>query len=96
MENKTNSNKKMLTIATSISMVMLSASALLLSVKSTFADPAPLKLPVFSNAQKMPVSSGCELYPFGMVNGKAYWIEYNATGWAFKISETSGWTNIDK
>ena len=96
MENKMNSSKKMLTIATSISMVMFSASALLFSVHKTFADPAPVKLPTSNLLNRSGISSGIEIYPFGINAGKAYWMEYNNSGWNWKYSEVSTWTNNDK
>ncbi|HWY11131.1 MAG TPA: hypothetical protein VN026_07395 [Bacteroidia bacterium] len=89
MEN--NSNKKMLSLATSVSMILLSASAFILSVNHTFAD-SPVQKTGFNIPQKTGVSSGCEIYPFGVVAGKAYWIEYNSTGWNFKASTISKWT----
>jgi hypothetical protein len=69
MENKIN-GKSMLTIASSISMILLSVSAFILSVNKTFAEPAP-KYPL----TKTMIDSGTEIYPFGVVSGKAYWIE---------------------
>lgn len=91
MENN-NSNKKMLSMATSISMILLSASAFMLSINKTFADPATTKnnFPKSFSSKKM-IDSGTEIYPFGIVSGKAYWIEYNTQGWNFKNSEISQW-----
>jgi hypothetical protein len=95
MENNT-TNKKMLSVATSISMVLLSASAFVLSVNKSFAEPVITK-DNFSqpfNAKKM-INSGTEIYPFGVVNGKAYWLEYNTQGWNFRNSDISAWKDSD-
>lgn len=90
METNINTPKKMLSVATSISMVMISASILLFSVHRTFAEPTPVKIPVI---QKRMGGSNVEIYPFGVNTGKAYWIEYNDKGWNFKSSAISAWTD---
>ncbi|MBI3501068.1 MAG: hypothetical protein HY063_04675 [Bacteroidetes bacterium] len=91
MKNLDALSKKILVSAISLSMILLCASLFVLSLNAI--PQAKASAPIVKSAS--PRLTDVDIWPFGVVNGKAYWIEYNASGWKFKNFSIADWKDTD-
>lgn len=98
MKNLDVVSKRILVSAISVCMILLCASLFLLSLN---ALPEAKATPIVTGANLPLVKSPqdrltqVDIWPFGITGGKAYWIEYNSTGWLFRSSDVTLWKSAD-
>jgi hypothetical protein len=93
MKNLDLISKRILVSAISISMILLCASLFVFSLNTLPQAKANTSLP-FSKPSEDRLTK-VDIWPFGIVGGKGYWIEYNDNGWGFKSSDISLWKSAD-
>ncbi len=93
MKNLDLVSKRIFVSAISVSMILLCASLFVFSlntISQAKANPGlPFSKPTDDRLTKV------DIWPFGIVSGKAYWIEFNEGGWVFRNSEVSTWKSVD-
>ncbi len=77
--------KRFLVICLGLSMVIMSVAFLLRSV-----SPAQASTTTPVEPAKAQYGSGVEIYPLGINNGTAYWLEFNQV-WYFNSKSLADW-----
>ena len=94
MKNLDLLSRRILVSGISISMILLCGSLFLFSLNTVTKANAETKAPFkIMNAEDR--LTKVDIWPFGIVGGKGYWIEYNDNGWSFRSSDVSQWKSID-
>lgn len=79
--------KRFLMICAGVSMVILSAAFLIRSSQPAHANPS-----VAPSGKVAKTGSGVEIYPMGIANGTAYWLEF-VDSWQFNSKPVANWKN---
>jgi len=93
MKNLDVVSKRILVSAISVCMILLCASLFLLSLNTIPQAKANSNLPLVKSPQER--LTQVDIWSFGVTGGKAYWIEYNSTGWLFRSSDVTLWKSAD-
>ena len=93
MKNLDVVSKRILVSAIAVSMIFLSAGLFMLSLKVIPQAKANSTLPLVKSPQER--LTQIDIWSFGVAGGKAYWIEYNSSGWLFRSSDVTLWKSAD-
>ncbi|MBI4930042.1 MAG: hypothetical protein HY841_04705 [Bacteroidetes bacterium] len=93
MKNLDVISKRIFVSAISVSMILLCASLLVFALNTIPQAKANSNLPFAKPSEDR--LTKVDIWPFGIVGGKAYWMEYNDSGWNFRNSDVSLWKSAD-
>ena len=93
MKNAGLVSKRIFVSAVSVSRILLCASLFVFSLSTI--SPAKANTSVSKANPFDDRFTKVDVWSFGIVGGKAYWIEYNEVGWVFRNSDISLWKSVD-